>query len=42
MDLITYLPRVATGYNLVCIIVDPLSKYVYFNPYAQTVSAKDL
>ena len=42
MDLITHLPRVSTGYNLVCTIVDQLSKYVYFVPCGETISAEGL
>ena len=38
MDLITHLPRVSAGYDLVCTIVDPLLKNVYFVSYAKTIS----
>ena len=42
MDLITHLPCVSAGYDSVCTIVDRLSKYVYFVPYAETISAEGL
>ena len=41
MDLITHLPRVSAGYDSVCTIVVRLSKYVYFVPYYETISAED-
>ena len=42
MDLITHLPRVSAGYDSVCAIVDQLSKYVYFVPCVETISAGGL
>ena len=42
MYLITQLPCVSAGYNLVYTIVDWLSKYVYFVPYSETISAEAL
>ena len=42
MDLITHLPRVSAGYDSVYTIVDRLSKYVYFVPCAEIISAEGL
>ena len=42
MDLTTHLPTTDTGFNSVYIVVDRLSKYIYFVPCIATVSADNL
>ena len=42
MDLITHLPATDYGYNAIYTMIDRLSKFIYFIPCKQIVSAADL
>ena len=42
MDLVTHLLCDSAGFDSVCTIVDRLSKYIYFVPCAETISAEGL
>ena len=42
MDLITHLPMTERGFDSVCTFVDRLSKYTYFVPCRENISAPEL
>ena len=42
MDLVTHFPATDHGYDVIYIVVDRLSKFIYFIPRKQTASAADL
>ena len=42
LDLITHFSCISAGYDLVCTILDGLSKYLYFDSCPEILSAKSL